>query len=476
MQYKGLITIILVIFGHSALLAQGTAWSLSNCVDRALRLNISLNQSLANNEINRTNYEQAKANRLPNLNLTDAQAVNFGRYHDPVSNQFTNRNISSNNLLINSDITLFNGQKYANLIKGDKLYYEAGNLDIEKMKNDLTLSVVAAYLQVMLDYEAVQIAQSQIDATIEHLNYTERYVKAGVLPENNLLQMRSQLATDRAAKVDAENQLRIARVILMQLIELPVTMDFDIEFTETDGLLPDVDVGPDDIYHVAEGFLPEIKGAALKTKAATAMLKVSKAGVWPKLTLSGSVGTNYSNANYLNSYKTTSYTDHIGYLEGDPTQLVDGPVSKTITSSSNYPFLRQMRDNFFGGISLNLSIPLYNNLLYKSEIRRSAVAVRVAALNEDLIKNQVRKNIEIAYAEQMAASKNYAATKEQLVAEERSFRNITVKFKAGAISTTDFFVEKSMYNKAKLGHLQAKYQFLYKTKILDFYQNGRITY
>ncbi len=471
----GLLFSIFLLITYQSLSAQQKVWSLNDCISQALRENISLNQNITNSGINQINYDQAKANLLPNLNLNDQHSLNFGKSTNQVTNQYSNQNSSTNNLTLNSNVTLYNGLKNINLIKENKLNYEAGNLDIEKLKNDLMLNVIAAYMQVLFQYEAINIAQAQIEATLEHLNYTDKYVKAGSLPESNSYQMRAQLATDKAAKVDAENQLQLAKVILMQLMELPVSPGFEIERPDMKELSPDISMATGEIYHIAESFLPEIKSAAIKTRSAETGLKVSRSGLLPKLTLSGNLGTYYSSAYSLNSYQTISNIEHIGYLANNPSEIVDGPVSTTITNSSNYPFFRQINDNFSQGISLNLSVPIFNNFLNKNEIKKSEIAIQVANLNEKLVKNQLRKNIEIAYTDQLAASKNYIATKEQLASEELSYRNVTVKFKAGIINTTDFFVEKTIYNKALLAHLQAKYQYLFKTKIVNFYLGNSIT-
>ena len=469
--YAKLLCTLLILMWHNMLQAQNKPWTLKDCISRALRENVLLNQDIANNELNKINYDQARANQLPNLSFTDQHSFNFGHSTGTTGNQYSTANIPG----INSSVTLYNGQKNTNLVKENKLYYEAGNLYIEKLKNDLTLNVIAAYTQVLYTNEAVNIAQAQIDATNEHLNYTERYVKAGSLPESSLLQMRAQLATDKAAKTEAENQLQLAKVALMQLMELPITPDFDIVRPDEKELFADANMTSGEIYHVAEGFLPEVKSAAIKTKAAETGLMISKAGLYPKLTLSGNIGSSYSSANSLISYQTITSTGHIGYLADNPGAIVDGPLSKTITNTANYPFFRQLNDNLGEGISVNLTVPIFNNKIYRNEIRRSDIAIRVAKLNERLVKNQLRKTIEAAYTDQQAASKNYVATKEQLASEELSYHNITVKFKAGVINTTDYFVERSIYNKAQIAQLQAKYQYQYKTRILNFYLNNPIT-
>ncbi len=467
------LVLLLALLG-SAAMGQQKIWTLSECIARALGENILLNQSIANNEGNAINLAQSKAAALPNLNLSDQQSFNNGR---SVNNQYgqSSQFTSTNSLGLTSTITLYNGARLHNQVKQNSLNYDAGKFDIEKQKNDLELNVIAAYMQLLLAYEAVNVAGEQIDATNEHLKYTELYVRAGSLPESNLLQMRAQLATDKAARVEAENQLQVSKVVLQQYMELPVGADFEIKRPVFKELLPEVVRVPAEIYGIAEAFLPEIKSAGVKTRAAEAGLRVSESGLKPKLTLSGNLSTYYSSASSLTAYQTNTVVQQIGYLTGNPSETVSGPVTNVLTQSSDYPFFRQFGDNFGQGVSLNLSVPIFNNLLYKSDIKRAQVAINVAKLNERYIKNQLRKNIEVAYTDQLAAMKNYIATREQLVAEETSYKNVTVKFRAGVINTTDFFVEKTIYNRAQLAHLQAKYQYLFKTQIVNFYLNNPIT-
>ena len=472
---KFVLTSLVCYISTSGVLAQQTKWSLQQCITHSLDKNIALKQSKLNNEVNSINYKQAKANVLPNLNFADVQSFNYINNPNTATIVVSNQNGSSNQAGLNSSITLYNGLKNINLIKENRLNYESGNLDLEKMKNDLLLNVVAAYMQVLFEYEAVDMAQSQIDITIEHLNYTEKYVKAGSLPEGNLLQVQAQLYTDKATKVGAETQLQLAKVILMQLMEIPVVDSFDVARPDLKEIVPDVALTSDEIYAIAVNFLPEVKSAAIKTSSNEYGLKVAKSEIMPKLVLSGSLASNYSSYNSLLTAQTSSSMMNIGYVGSNPNQLVYGPVTTTTTNEGNYPAYKQLYHNFGEGISLSLNVPIYNNLLYKSDIGRSKIALQVAQLNETAVKNQLRKNIEQAYIDQLAASKNFIATKEELVAEERSYRDISIKFKAGLINTTDFFVEKNNYSKAILAQLQAKYNYVFKTKIVNFYTGKPIT-
>ena len=314
---------LFVAFFYYPVCAQNKKWTLDECIKHALQENVTLNQGITNNEINKINYTQSKANQLPNLNLADAHSLNYGHPINPSTGQYTHQDISANTLGLTSSITLFNGLKYINLIKENRLNYEAGNMDIQKLRNDLMLNVIAAYMQVLFEYEAVETAHAQVEITKEHLNYTEKYVKARSMPESNLLQIQAQLATDEAAEVDAENQLQLAKVTLMQFMEMPVTSDFNIIRPDKTEIDPDISMTAEEIYSKSLSFLPEVKNASLKTNIVETGLKISKSEIMPKLTLTGNLNTSYSSANSLLSYQTTSNISHIGYLADNPTEIVE---------------------------------------------------------------------------------------------------------------------------------------------------------
>lgn len=444
-------------------------WTLDECIRQALKENIALNQEVLSNEINQVNYRQAKAGQLPSVNGNSSYTLNNGRSYNQSTSQFSNQLASGFNVGVTGSIVLFNAFRSVNLIRENMLYWEAGKLNLQKLRNDLMLSVVGAYLQVLFEYESIDIAKAIVQTDEQHVQYTEKYVRAGSLPESNLLQVKAQLETDNASEVEAESRLRVARLVLMQLMELPASEPFEIERPSLLELSLNETQQAEDIYNTALGILPEIRSAETKTQASAIGLKIAQAALLPKLTLGGSLSSSYSSLSSRISYSESSSIQNIGYVQNNETLPVYGTVTTTSTRISSYPFLRQLNDNFGQGLSLNLSIPIFNNLIYKSEVERSRIAMKIASLNESLVKNGIRKGVEQAYTDQLNAGKKIVATQEQLAAEQRSYHDAEVKFKAGIMNATDFFIEKSNYDRAMFAHLSAKYEYLFKTKIVAFY-------
>jgi len=456
-------------------MAQQKKWTLKACIDQALEKNISLNESKLNNEINKISLSQAKANLYPNLNLSDGQGFNFGRSVDPFTYLFTNQSIATNNVALTSNVTLFNSFLNLNTVKQNELTYDAGKQDIEQAKNDISLNIAAAYVMVLSDYDAVDIAGAQVEATLAQVDRTQKYVDAGKLAESTLLQIQSQLASDRLTKVNAENQLQLDKVTLLQLMETPVTPDFEIERPQLNELTPVATPTTQIIYHTAESFLPQVKSAMLKTNASEVNLKIANAQQLPKLSLGGTLRTGYSSGRSLLSSSTLYQQQTIGFLQSNPSEMVTGLVPTTVLNRANYPFFQQFSDNFGQAISFTLTVPIFNNLQAKGNIEKAKVNVLLGKLNEQDVKNQVRKSVEQASTNLIAAEKKLAASQDQLTSEERTYKDLEKKFNLGLVNATDFLVEKNNLSKASLNLVQAKYDYLFKTKVVDFYLGKTLT-
>ena len=202
---------------------------------------------------------------------------------------------------------------------------------------------------------------------------------------------------------------------------------------------------------------------------------VNKASLLPSLNLTGGLSTEYYSALTSTNYQTTYRDETIGYLQNNPSQLVTGPVLVTNTTSQPYSFSNQFKNNFSQVIALSLSVPIFNNFKARNNIRLAKIAVENARLNEQAVKNTLRKNVETAYTNQVAGSKTFIATKEQLISETRAFADMTKKFNVGLTNVTDYLVEENNYYKAVLANLQAKYQYIFETKVVAFYTGTPIT-
>jgi len=409
-----------------------TTWTLKACIDTAFKQNISLNQQQLGSQIEKINLTQSRAARLPNLNMSDVYSLNAGSIQDPSTSIYSRQNISANDFGINSSVTIFNGGLLLNTIKQNRLLYEAGMLDVEKTKNDILLNVVAGYMQVLMDYEAISVAQAQVDASKVQVRQIQQFVDFGKLAELSLLQIQSQLSSDKLLKVNADNQLLLDKLTLLQLMVVPVRNDFDIPRMELKELFPENPMAPNEINKISESFLPQIKSASQKTNAALFSLRMAKSGILPKLSLGGAVMTGYTGTN----------TEQFG---------------------------NQFKNNFSQQVSLTLAIPIFNNLMVRSMVAIAKINVQNAEWNEKQTRNDVRKSIEMFYTNQVMAGRKLLATQEQMELEKRTYSDMEKKFNVGAMGVTDFLIEKNNYNKAEMLLIQAKYDYVLKAKMVDFY-------
>ncbi|MDX2443751.1 MAG: TolC family protein [Bacteroidales bacterium] len=478
MKTKLCITVLFIALG-AYLYGQEQVWTLEECINYALERNISINQKKLSNQINEVNLKQDKAGRAPSVNASGSQSFNFGRSVDPYTNIYTSSNFASNNFAVNANWTLFSGLQNKNTIEKTKIEIQSGSLDLKETQNNITISVSQAYLQILYVYEQVEDARNKLISTQAQVKRTESLFRAGEVPEGTLFQINAQEASDQYSLVNYQNQLEMAKISLMQYMELPVDEEslFDVVQPEYNDSLLAFTILQDsqEIFENAKNILPEIESAELKIASAEQSLKIAKGANYPRLSLSAGLNSGYSNNRNLYERETTTEERQIGYLQSDPTELVMAQQNISSITNLNYPFGQQVTDNFSQSVRLNLSIPIYSNRQVKSNVERSKINIQTAQLNAQNTNNQLRKKIEQAYNDMIAAAKNHEAAKEQVKNLKRSYGDSERKFELGMINATDFIVEQNQYFDSESNLNRAKYQFIFTQKILDFYQGKPIT-
>jgi outer membrane protein len=424
--------------------AQNRVWTFQQCLDTAIQRNISLNQSRLNTDLSRISLEQSKANRYPSLSASARDAVSFGRSVNPTTNQYVERTTNSASFGVSTGVDLFNGFQISRTILQNKMNLDAVKTDVENVKNQVTLNITTAYLQLLFQYEILKAAKNQSEATAIQVDRTQKMVDAGKLPESNLYTIRSQQATDNLSVVNAQGQLDLAKVTLEQLMEIPVTDSFEVKIPELVEPTLLLNQTNQEIFNKALTVQPQIAGAAIRTNSALLGVRISEGARYPSLSLSGSANSNYS-------------------------------VSSGSSSLAS-PFFTQLWNNLGESFGLNLSIPIYSNRQLKSNIERAKINALSARLDEQNTRLQLRKTIEQSYADLRNSIKKYEATKEQISAAELSYKNMERKYNVGMSTATDYLIEKNNYFQAQSNGIQSKYDYIFKTKILDFYQGKPIQF
>ena len=452
---------------------ENKVWTLEQCIDYALKNNISVKQSELNTELSQINLTQSEANLLPNLNGNFSHNYNFGRTVDRFTNQFATQQVLSQNLYLSSDFNLFSGLQNVNTIKENKFNYLASKYDVDKMKNDISLSIASAYLQILYSIEGLDNAKNQMGITSAQVDRTKKLVEAGAAAKGTLLDIQSQLATEELNVTSAQNNLDISYLSLAQLLNMPSAEGFTIVKPEiaiaNEALLT---ATPSQIYSTAISNLPEIKSADYKVKSAEKAMDVALGGLSPRLTFSASYGTGYSGAS-----KQLASTPTITGAEPNGDFIYNGttPVPVYTPSYSNLeyetiPWADQYKNNVNKSFGLNLSVPIFNRFQVKSSIDKARIQKLNADYTVESTKLQIQKNIQQAYADANAALKKYASTQKALEAMQESYKYTEQKFNVGMVNTTDYNTAKNKLTTTQSQLLQAKYEVVFKKKVLDFYQ------
>jgi outer membrane protein len=447
----------------------GQAMTLEQCIDYALKNNIQVKQSELNTELSQVNLTQSKANVLPSLNGNASHSYNIGRTIDRFTNQFADAQVLSQNFSLSTDVTLFAGLQTINTIQQNKFDYLASKYDVDKMKNDIALNIATAYLQILYSMEAVDNARNQMGITTAQVERAKILLDAGTIAKGALLDIQSQLASEELNLTTAENQLNISYLSLAQLLNMPSADGFTIVKPQLiiagDALINN----PNQIYTTAVGNLPEIKSAEYKVKSADKALDVAWGAVSPRLIFSASFGTGYSGASQRYS-QTPSF---IGYSpNGSITSTGDNVLAPTFSSGTleKTPWGNQLNDNVNKSFGFYLTVPIFTRLQTKSGIDRARIQQLNASLAVESTKLQIQKNVQQAYADANAGLKKYNASLKAIDAMEESFKYTEQKFNVGMVNTNDYNTAKNKLIKAQSDLLQSKYEYVFKTKVLDFYQ------
>jgi len=473
MKKKSILLFLVLCIGVLSSDAQ-QVWSLKQCIDYALKNNIQIKQSQLNVDLAEMDLLQSKAAILPNLNGSASHAYNYGRTVDMYTNQFATQRVQSNNFYLSTNITVFNGFQLLNTIMQNRLNLQASKFDVDKMMNDMSLNIATAYLQILYNYELLDIAQNQVKITQQQVDRMQKIVDVGNSAKGPLLTLQAQAASEDVQVVSAQNQLDLSFLTLTQMLDLDSAKGFDIEkpnidMTNNKLLLTE----PEKIFAYAVTNQPEIKSSEIKYESAVKGLNIAQSSRYPSLSFRASWGTGYSGASKKLSSMEPMGWDTIG-ITAEPT-----PVYVMSPSFSyNYkttPFNDQIKDNENKSIGLYLSVPLFNNLRTSTAVKRAKINIQNADFNLQTAKNNLNKSVNQAYADAKAALNKYNASQKAVDAMQESFKYAEQRFEAGMMNTTDYDDSKNKLTKAKSDLLQAKYEYVFRMKILDFYLGNPIT-
>ena len=452
---KTRLSILIAIFVISTSFAQNSKkWTLKECIDYALEHNLSVKRATQTTELRKEDIATAKGNFLPGVSASASQNFNFGSFFDPGAAIRVSTDTRSNGFSLNTQMNLFNGFSNKNNLIQSKTSYEASKLDLEKMKNDISLNIVNLYLNVLFNKENLKIAQSQVVISSEQLKRTKELVDAGVQPKGNLLEVEATKVNDENAVVTAENNLALSLLDLSQLLQIP-NQRFDIKEIPVNissvALLYD---NTEEIFSKAVESQPEIKSAELALENAETGVKIAKSGYLPTLSLSAGLRSVYTHRQGQEDdfFIPVDRTDPTG-----PQRLIKNG------------FFDQLDGNLGESYGFNLSIPIFNRGQVKARVNRAKINQEISKINLDDSKRALRESIERAYINARATLKEYEAAEKSVKAQEQSFEFAQERYNLGATNSFDFEQVKNRLVNAQAKLINAKYNFVFRTKVLEFY-------
>ena len=416
--------------------------SLQEAVDIAVENNLTLKRSQLNQLNNEAALVEARGQRLPSFSLAGSGTYNWGRSLNNVTDLFENRSFGNVGVGASASVPLFAGGQVANSINQAKLNLEVGRFNVEATQNDITLNVINLFVNVVFAKEQVKIAESQLKTSVDQLQRTTRLVEAGSLPISERLDLEAQKATGELEVINAKNNLRLAKLNLSQQLLIPFSEDFDVSVPDLEVEdYPLEDVSAIQIFDIAVETMPEVKSAELSILSAEYGERIAKGAFLPSVSIGGGLNSNYS----------------------------------TISISPDPRFLSQMNDNLSQALRMDLSIPIFSNFRNKASLQRARVQKSLSEVQSQEVKNQLRQDIETSYTNAYAARQSYQASLTRVASLEEAFRMAQQRFDVGALNSVDFQVAQNNLFGAQADLLNAKYEYIFRVKVLDFYLGKPIT-
>jgi outer membrane protein len=441
--FKVSVSLVLLSMTSGVALSQEVI-TIQQAIDNTLKNNLQVKQSQLSESLNEVNLQQSKAALYPSFNASINQSLGWGR-NQVASGLFQNTQNYNLNTGASTSIDLFNGFSKINQIRQNKALIEAGKTNTDKIKNDLILSVITSYMQILFNKDFLTAAQQQLAVAKQQLNQQQQLLDVGNKTLADVSQAKSQVAAAELSVTDAENALAISYLTLAQLMDIPSATVYQVQAPLIDSFKQgSTTYNAEEVYRTALSQFPDIKLSSANTRAAQLGVEVAKGNLYPRLSFNGSFGTNY----FYN----------------------DNPL---ITNES---FRKQLNDNISKGIGLNLTIPVFNGLQAKAGVKRAKINLLQTQTQEQLAKNNLNKVVYQAVADLRAAESKFESTTNAFAAQKDAFYVIEQRYNVGLANSVEYSTALTNKNKAEIDMIQAKYDLLFKSKVIDYYLGKQIAF
>ena len=435
MNFRYFILFIIISCSVTSLMAQ-KQYTLQECVDIALENNRSIKQQALNKQQKEIAYSQARADLLPNLNASAGQNFVYGRSIG-LDNTYQNTNSSQSSFNVSSDITLFDGLRMKYNIDARKAEVYTSEADLEKIQDDIIMSVSTAFMQVLMNKELLEIANDQIELTKTNIARLNELVNSGRMAKGELLELESQLAQEEFKQIQADNNLKLSLLDLAQIMELEDFDNFDVVVPDNIMIDEGILLSPTNIYESALIARPEIRGAEYRVESSEKEIMIAKSAYFPSLNFGASMGSGYYN----------------------------------MTGRPNESFSTQLKNNRSTSLGFSLRIPIFNRFQVRNSVKNAQIALEFNKLEIDKTKLDLRKRIEQAYYNAIGAESRWEAAQKSEVASKEAYRFAEQKYENGRATSYELSQAKSNLARVLSDQTQAKYEYVFRLKILELLKN-----
>ena len=450
-------------------------WDLRKCVDYALQNNISVKQADVQARLSKLLADQSRLTRLPNANASVSTTYQHGLNINPTTNVFENVDISGGNLGFQSNYTIFNWFARKNNIESNAITAKADELNIERTKNDLALSVANAFLQVMLRREQANVSGVQLKQSQEQLRNTRKFVEAGSQPELNAIQLEAQVERDSATYIQALASAEQGIINLKAFMNFDFASQFDIVYPAVESIPVDniLDLQPQAVYELALLNQPQQKVTALRIESSQKLVGAARGSMYPTLSASGSLNTRFAN-NVYDYRSQTILGPTSAYALDNANKYPVYAYQNSITGIDKVSLGNQLNRYFGQALGLNLSIPLFNAHQARTQWERAKINVRQTQLQDDQEKQTLRSNVFISYQDAFSALQKYNSSKKSVVVSEKALEFAQKRYDVGLLGTLDLITTRNNVFTAKIQELSNHYEYVFKLKVLEFFKGQGI--
>jgi outer membrane protein len=457
----------LVVF---QLQAQEKNWTLQECVDYAIKNNISVQSSALDLQTAGIAKKDAIGNFMPNFNASASHSWNVGLNQNITTGLLENQTTQFTSAGLNMSVDLFKGLQNQNQLRRSNLSIIASQYQLLKMQEDIALNVANAYLQILFNKENVKVQKQQLTFNESQLLRTTELVNAGQVPQGDLLDIKASVASDRQRLIAAENALLISKLSLAQLLRIEDFQNFDISEEQLDVFDSVImNESPNAVIQKAKETRTELKIAESNLEIAKKDISIARGAYLPSIVGFYSFNTRAAYFDRIVGFQPNANnpTSVIGFVDGTNQAVLQPNFSPVLGGPLSV--WEQFDNNKGQNFGLQMNIPIFNGFATRNNVQRSKVAFERAKLNYDQQNLDLERNVYTAFTDTKAAKESYEAALQTLEARSLSFNYAKDRYEVGLINVFDFNQAQTLLVNAQSEVLRTKYDYIFRTKILEFY-------